>query len=116
MAYTYDVSLSVPPAAEDSSPSMAELSGELNGLLTQLRQISDAMNSAFSTGYRADFMVAWRRKGHDKAHHGRLSDSQRQAHTWYRAHSGYRGSKVEILPRMSRRSAAQYIRGMPALE
>ena len=26
------------------------------------------------------------------------------------------GSKVEILPRMSRRSAAQYIRGMPALE
>ena len=50
MAYTYDVSLSVPPAAEDSGPSMAELSGELNGLLTQLRQISDAMNSAFSTG------------------------------------------------------------------
>ena len=50
MAYTYDVSLSVPPTAEDSGPSMAELSGELNGLLTQLRQISDAMNSAFSTG------------------------------------------------------------------
>ena len=50
MAYTYDVSLSVPPAAEDSGPSMAELSGELNGLLTQLRQVSDAMNSAFSTG------------------------------------------------------------------
>lgn len=50
MAYTYDVSLSVPPTAEDSGPSMAELSGELNGLLTQLRQVSDAMNSAFSTG------------------------------------------------------------------